>query len=195
MALPDHQRVQFLLSDLGWLDSLARGLVREPELAEDAVQETCLTALERGPRHAANLRGWMAAVARNVVRKTRRGEGRRRAREEDWSAGRPSEVSAKDAESRFALRHDLANAVMAGAFVHRIFTWLLPILVGLIPPGRVAAPDPGRRRERPTGPATALTRRRASTGRERMDSPNAEARPDSASMSTTATSRGEPSRR
>jgi uncharacterized membrane protein YbhN (UPF0104 family) len=27
----------------------------------------------------------------------------------------------------------LANAVMAGAFVHRIFTWLLPILVGLIP--------------------------------------------------------------
>lgn len=28
---------------------------------------------------------------------------------------------------------DLANAVTAGAFVHRIFTWLLPIIVGLIP--------------------------------------------------------------
>jgi len=28
---------------------------------------------------------------------------------------------------------DLANAVMAGAFVHRIFTWLLPILIGIIP--------------------------------------------------------------
>ncbi|MGI9665731.1 MAG: lysylphosphatidylglycerol synthase transmembrane domain-containing protein [Acidimicrobiia bacterium] len=28
---------------------------------------------------------------------------------------------------------ELANAVTAGAFVHRIFTWLLPILVGLIP--------------------------------------------------------------
>jgi uncharacterized protein (TIRG00374 family) len=28
---------------------------------------------------------------------------------------------------------DLANAVTAGAFVHRIFTWLLPILVGLVP--------------------------------------------------------------
>ncbi|GMQ86359.1 MAG: hypothetical protein BMS9Abin07_1933 [Acidimicrobiia bacterium] len=28
---------------------------------------------------------------------------------------------------------DLANAVTAGAFVHRIFTWLLPIVVGLIP--------------------------------------------------------------
>ena len=27
----------------------------------------------------------------------------------------------------------LANAVTAGAFVHRIFTWLVPILVGLIP--------------------------------------------------------------
>jgi len=28
---------------------------------------------------------------------------------------------------------ELANAVTAGAFVHRIFSWLLPILVGLIP--------------------------------------------------------------
>jgi uncharacterized protein (TIRG00374 family) len=28
---------------------------------------------------------------------------------------------------------DLANAVTAGAFVHRIFTWLLPIIVGLLP--------------------------------------------------------------
>ena len=28
---------------------------------------------------------------------------------------------------------DLANAVTAGAFVHRIFTWLLPILLGLAP--------------------------------------------------------------
>jgi uncharacterized protein (TIRG00374 family) len=28
---------------------------------------------------------------------------------------------------------ELANAVTAGAFVHRIFSWLLPIIVGLIP--------------------------------------------------------------
>jgi uncharacterized membrane protein YbhN (UPF0104 family) len=28
---------------------------------------------------------------------------------------------------------DLANAVTAGAFVHRIFTWLLPILIGVPP--------------------------------------------------------------
>ena len=28
---------------------------------------------------------------------------------------------------------DLANAVTAGAFVHRIFSWLVPILVGLVP--------------------------------------------------------------
>jgi len=28
---------------------------------------------------------------------------------------------------------ELANAVTAGAFVHRIFSWLVPILVGLIP--------------------------------------------------------------
>ena len=28
---------------------------------------------------------------------------------------------------------ELATAVTAGAFIHRIFTWLVPILVGLIP--------------------------------------------------------------
>ncbi len=28
---------------------------------------------------------------------------------------------------------ELANAVTAGAFAHRIFSWLLPILIGLIP--------------------------------------------------------------
>ena len=28
---------------------------------------------------------------------------------------------------------ELASAVTAGAFVHRIFAWLVPILVGLIP--------------------------------------------------------------
>jgi uncharacterized membrane protein YbhN (UPF0104 family) len=32
-----------------------------------------------------------------------------------------------------AQNSDLANAVTAGAFVHRIFTWLLPIIVGLGP--------------------------------------------------------------
>ncbi len=32
-----------------------------------------------------------------------------------------------------AQHSDLANAVTAGAFVHRIFTWLLPILVGIFP--------------------------------------------------------------
>ncbi len=30
---------------------------------------------------------------------------------------------------------ELTNAVTAGAFVHRIFTWLVPILIGLIPLG------------------------------------------------------------
>jgi uncharacterized membrane protein YbhN (UPF0104 family) len=32
-----------------------------------------------------------------------------------------------------AQNSDLANAVTAGAFVHRVFTWLLPIIIGLIP--------------------------------------------------------------
>jgi uncharacterized membrane protein YbhN (UPF0104 family) len=28
---------------------------------------------------------------------------------------------------------ELATAVTAGAFVHRIFTWLVPIIIGLAP--------------------------------------------------------------
>jgi len=110
---PDSARLELLLSEIGWLDSLARTLAREPELAEETVQETYLAALQRGPAHAANLRGWLATVARNVVRKRRRGEARRRAREEAWSDGRPREVSAEEAERAFALRHDLARAVLA----------------------------------------------------------------------------------
>jgi uncharacterized membrane protein YbhN (UPF0104 family) len=48
---------------------------------------------------------------------------------------------------------ELATAVTAGAFVHRIFTWLLPIIIGLVPligwrrnmvkQKETAAPDPG----------------------------------------------------
>ncbi|MCP3918645.1 MAG: sigma-70 family RNA polymerase sigma factor [bacterium] len=111
MPPPEPERPEALLSEIGWLDTLAHALVREPELAEDAAQEAVLAALQRGPVRGTNLRGWLATVVRNAVRKTRRSERRRRDREELWSSGQSRVLSAEDAERSFALRHDLASAV------------------------------------------------------------------------------------
>src|SRR5688572_2561976 len=69
------------LEDLQWLRALAARLVRDPHLADDAVQETMVAALERGPSEPRALRAWLSAVLHNVLRQTWRGEARRSARE------------------------------------------------------------------------------------------------------------------
>jgi RNA polymerase sigma factor (sigma-70 family) len=67
----------------GWLVDLARQLVRDPHLAEDLAQDTWLAEL-RGKRPAgAPFGAWAAAVLRNGARGLRRGESRRRGREQD----------------------------------------------------------------------------------------------------------------
>ena len=58
-------RAESLLADLQWLQSLARELVRDPEVAADAVQDTCVAALRHGGSVAAP-RAWLATVLRNV---------------------------------------------------------------------------------------------------------------------------------
>src|SRR5262245_54473096 len=47
------------------LRALARQLVRDEHAADDLVQETWLSALERGPRGAASAFRWLARVLRN----------------------------------------------------------------------------------------------------------------------------------
>ncbi len=78
---------------------LARSLVADTDLAEDVAQETWLAALRRPPRHADNVRGWLAAVARNLVRLQRRTDVRRLARERlkarPADAADPSDVVAR----------------------------------------------------------------------------------------------------
>jgi RNA polymerase sigma-70 factor (ECF subfamily) len=65
------------------LRSLAGELVRDPWVADDAVQEVWLGALRRPPAHGSAAGGWLATALRNVVRglcrKQRRGERRERA--------------------------------------------------------------------------------------------------------------------
>ncbi|MDO8349232.1 MAG: sigma-70 family RNA polymerase sigma factor [Planctomycetota bacterium] len=63
------------------LRQLAAELLRDPEAADDAVQEVWAAALRRPPRHAGSLGGWLATALRNIARKLRRGEQRRVRRE------------------------------------------------------------------------------------------------------------------
>src|SRR5262245_45123387 len=70
-ATPDE-----LLSHVGFVTRLARGLVRDANVADDVVQQTWLAALQRPPR-ASNVRHWLATVARNVARKLKRAESAR----------------------------------------------------------------------------------------------------------------------
>jgi len=77
-----HFEIAELLDDAGWLRSLAASLIGDGTQADDLVQDTWLAALRRPPRSAAEPRPWLARVARNLARNTRRDRSRRAAREE-----------------------------------------------------------------------------------------------------------------
>src|SRR5688500_12123146 len=66
-----------LLAHREWGRSLARRLTEDESRADDVEQQTWLTAIERPPRHARSLRGWLGAVVRTAARKARRSDMRR----------------------------------------------------------------------------------------------------------------------
>ncbi|MEM7263808.1 MAG: sigma-70 family RNA polymerase sigma factor [Planctomycetota bacterium] len=68
-------------SDLAWLASLSRALLRGAHEADDLVQETVLAAIESPPPPEAPRRAWLAAVARRLAARRFRSESRRRKRE------------------------------------------------------------------------------------------------------------------
>jgi RNA polymerase sigma factor (sigma-70 family) len=112
MARPDIVTIEEMLAHSGWLRCLARGLVAGEDAAEDVVQETWLTAIERPPRHRRNLRGWLSSVARNVARQFHRGERRRRRRELGTDTRRPAR-SVPEALASVEMRRMIASAVLA----------------------------------------------------------------------------------
>ena len=61
-----------LLKHAAFLEQLARGLVRDPGLRDDLVQDTWIAAIRSPPREG-RVRGWLATVLRNAARKARRG--------------------------------------------------------------------------------------------------------------------------
>jgi len=70
-----------LLSHSRFLRSLAMEIVADAAAADDVVQEAWLAAVRHPPADPAKMRGWLAAVVRNLARRSVRGTARRRSRE------------------------------------------------------------------------------------------------------------------
>ena len=81
-----------VVAQTGWVQRLARSLVRDPSGADDVAQETLLAALSAPPRDAQNeerLRAWLGRVAFNLANLAVRRNARRRAREERVARAEP----------------------------------------------------------------------------------------------------------
>ena len=97
--------------------------MRDEASAEDLVQDTLATAVERPPREGASLRSWLATVARRLALDRRRSEERRSAREE--RASRPESVEGPvPALERLELGRELLDAVVALREPHRTAIYL-----------------------------------------------------------------------
>ncbi len=97
---------------MGWVQGLARTLLRDPNAAEDVAQETLLVAMERPPREALagpGLRRWLASVTRTLARQLVRGERRRARRERVVADGR---AQARQVVERGAMQQRMGELVM-----------------------------------------------------------------------------------
>ncbi len=103
---------ELLLGQAGFLRRLARDLVGDPHAADDAVQEVMLAALERPPRHDANLHGWLAAVLKNLVSKRSRAHVRRAHHEQEAARTSARRNETLPAESEATVR-SVTQAVLA----------------------------------------------------------------------------------
>jgi RNA polymerase sigma factor (sigma-70 family) len=103
--------LQEMLIHAPFVRAVARAAVWGDQQVDDVVQATWLAALEKGPRHAASLKGWLATVTRNAARAMGRGDGRRAARERN--AARPEALdSTAEIVAKEEIRRQLVEAVL-----------------------------------------------------------------------------------
>ena len=81
MTGPAYLRPEEIIAEYDWLRGLARSLVADAHLAEDAVQETCVRALKSAPNDRSRLRQWLTSIMRNFVRQQARSDRARSARD------------------------------------------------------------------------------------------------------------------
>ncbi|MHC4490306.1 MAG: sigma-70 family RNA polymerase sigma factor [Planctomycetota bacterium] len=99
-----------LLEHVGFLRALALSLLQNEADADDVVQQTLATAMERPPAAHGNLRAWLATVTRNFALLTHR--RRKRARERELKAARPeSTPSPAEIAARLELERKVVDAV------------------------------------------------------------------------------------
>jgi len=109
-TVPD---AELLLSHAGFLRNVARGLLLDDQQADDVVQQVLLAAIEKPPAHTGNLRAWLASVTRNLALMRRRGEGRRRRREESVARPERDPVPTPDeVHARLEMQRRVVDAVM-----------------------------------------------------------------------------------
>ena len=108
-----------VLAQEDFIRALARQLLRDPGAADDVTQDTLVTALHHGPAQVGRLRGWMAAVARNGARQSRRGESRRRRRELEIARPENGVPSPEEIADREEARRRVVQAVLALEADHR----------------------------------------------------------------------------
>ena len=107
VSLPERD---VLLEHVGFLRALARSLLRSEADADDVVQQTLLTALERPPGRPGNLRAWLAKVMRNLALLTHR--RRQRSARREQAAARPEAApSPADLAARLELERKVVDAV------------------------------------------------------------------------------------
>lgn len=112
LAMDARPTPELLLQHGRFLRALAASLVRDPELAEDVVQETWLRWLSSPKGAVRRLRGWLAAAARHQAANAARAR-ERRARHEALGA-RPEEPRSPAEEAEQAeLLHRVVDAVFA----------------------------------------------------------------------------------
>jgi RNA polymerase sigma-70 factor (ECF subfamily) len=118
MTPPESLDAEALLRHGAWLAQLARALVAKDDEIDDVVQQTYAQALATPPRRATNLRGWLGAIARNVVRASRRRDAARAVREELAPSPTPPETP-DELVARAELRRAVVDAVLALAEPYR----------------------------------------------------------------------------
>ncbi len=131
---PDAVTPEALLAEAPWVRRLAGALVGDPAFADDVAQETLRRGLEHPPTSRAGLRGWLATVARNVVRSRFRADRRRTGREQ--AVARPEGGSpVDDVVARAEEHRRVVEAVLTleepyrSTILHRYFDDLGPTAI------------------------------------------------------------------
>lgn len=94
--------------------ALARDLVADEALADDAVQQAYVVALTRPPRERGSIAGWLRTVVRSCSLDLLRQQGRRRRREQQCDAPMPlapDEAAARQGEPVKTIKTRLGRAL------------------------------------------------------------------------------------